>query len=256
MSFFGKDGLQICERRIRSELMGKYLAEFTGCLIFLLGGYSYMCNISLKKTLVGTLNYIELVFAWSLAVGFGLAVAVIMGGPAYLNPGVVFGSMILGNLPVTEGLLYLLMEFLAAGVAVLVCLIFFYNSFKASTEGGKRGIFAAYPVERKLCLNFVQEVIATFAFLFLVFVSIKVTSSALVIGVVGFASVAILSLGLNSTGFSMNAMRSVFSSIWYAILPIPNKNDKVDWQYQLIVNFVGSSVGGILAVFVTSLIKV
>lgn len=39
-----------------------------------------MCNISLKKTLVSTLNYIELVFAWSLAVGFGLVTAVIMRG--------------------------------------------------------------------------------------------------------------------------------------------------------------------------------
>lgn len=58
----------------------KYLAEFVGSLVFLLGGYAYMCNISLKKTLVSTLNYIELVFAWSLAVGFGLATAVIMRG--------------------------------------------------------------------------------------------------------------------------------------------------------------------------------
>lgn len=59
----------------------------------------------------------------------------------------------------------------------------------------------------------------------------------------------ILSLTVNSTGFSMNAMRSVFSSIWFAILPMPNKDgEKVDWAYQLIVNLVGSSVGGILAV--------
>ena len=53
----------------------------------------------------------------------------------------------------------------------------------------------------------------------------------------------------------MNAMRSVFSSIWFALLPIPNKNgEKVDWTYQLIVNLVGSSIGGILAVIATSVI--
>ena len=46
-----------------------YLAEYAG-------GYAYMCNINLKKTLVSKLNYIELVFAWSLAVGFGLTVSV------------------------------------------------------------------------------------------------------------------------------------------------------------------------------------
>lgn len=33
-----------------------YISEFVGSLIFLLGGYAYMCNISLKKTLVATLN--------------------------------------------------------------------------------------------------------------------------------------------------------------------------------------------------------
>lgn len=234
-----------------------YVAEFAGSLVFLLGGYAYMCNVTLKKTLVSTLNYVELVIAWSLAVGLGLTTAVIMGGPAYLNPGVVFGNIIVGNLPVVDALIYLLMEFLAAGVAEIVCLIFFLDSFKASKGVAKRGIFSAYPVEKNLWLNFVQEILATFAFLFLVFTCLKATSgdsAALQIGVVGFAAVAILALTLNSTGFSMNAMRSVFSSVWFAILPFPNKDgEKVDWSYQLIVNLVGSSIGGILAVIVTGL---
>jgi len=235
----------------------KFLAEFCGSLVFLLGGYAYMCNVSLKKTLVGTLNYIELVVAWSLAVGLGLTVAVIMGGPAYLNPGVVFGQIICADLSIKDALIYLLMEFLAAGVAEACCLVFFFDSFKASGDAPKRGIFSAYPVEKNIPLNFVQEVMATFAFLFLVFTCLKATAgstAALQIGVIGFASVAILSLTLNSTGFSMNAMRSVFSSIWFAIIPFPNKNgEKVDWSYQLIVNLVGSSIGGILAVWATSL---
>ena len=98
-----------------------YFAEFVGSLIFLLGGYAYMCNVSLKKTLVSSLNYIELVVAWSLAVGFGLAIAVIMGGPAYLNPGVVLGNLIYNGLGITDALMYLLMEFLAAGAAMLIC---------------------------------------------------------------------------------------------------------------------------------------
>ena len=234
-----------------------YLAEFVGSLVFLLGGYAYMCNITLKKTLVSSLNYVELVIAWSLAVGLGLTTAVIMGGPAYLNPGVVFGNLIMGNLGVVDGLKYLLMEFLAAGCAEIVCLIFFFDSFKASKDVSKRGIFSAYPVEKNMKLNFVQEILATFAFLFLVFTCLKATNgatAALQIGVIGFAAVAILALTLNSTGFSMNAMRSVFSSIWFAIIPFPNKDgEKVDWPYQLIVNLVGSSIGGILAVYATSL---
>lgn len=239
-----------------------YLSEFIGCFIFLAGGYAYMCNISLKKTLVSTLNYIELVFAWSLAVGFGLAAATIMGGPAYLNPGVIFGSIICNGLGIGEAVVYLLMEFLAAGAAVLVCMIFFWNSFKASGDAPKRGIFSAYPVEKNLPLNFIQELIATFYFLFIVFMCIagvsdlKAGNQSLVIGAVGFGAVAFLALTFNSTGFSMNALRSVFSSVWFAVLPIPNKGEeKVDWTYQLIVNLAGSSIGGILAVIATSYLK-
>ncbi len=239
-----------------------YLSEFIGSFIFLAGGYAYMCNISLKKTLVSTLNYIELVFAWSLAVGFGLAAAVIMGGPAYLNPGVIFGSIIYNGLGIGEAVVYLLMEFLAAGAAVLVCMVFFWDSFKASGDAPKRGIFSAYPVEKNLPLNFIQELIATFYFLFIVFMCIagvsdlKAGNQSLIIGAVGFGAVAFLALTFNSTGFSMNAMRSVFSSVWFAVLPIPNKGEeKVDWTYQLIVNLAGSSIGGILAVIATSYLK-
>lgn len=237
-----------------------YLAEFVGSLIFLLGGYAYMCNCSLKKTLVGKLTYIDLVVAWSLAVGFGLAVAFIMGGPAYLNPGVVLGNMIWNGLGIVEGLIYILMEFLAAGAAVLICMIFFWDSFKESKDVPKRGIFSAYPVSKNMVLNFIQEFLATFFFLFLVFMAIALidysATGALVLGLVGFGAVALLALSLNSTGFSMNAMRSFFSSVWFAILPIPNKNgEKVDWAYQLVVNLLGSSLGGIVAVIVTTLIK-
>ena len=221
-----------------------------------------MCNITLKKTLVSTLNYIELVFAWSLAVGFGLAVSAIMGGPAYLNPGVIIGNIIWNGLGIKDALIYILMEFLAAGVAVVICWVFFYDAFKASKDISKRGIFAAYPVEKNIPLNFLQEVIATFVFLFIVFVSIAgitattANNQSLIIGAVGFSAVALLALTLNSTGFSMNAMRSVFSSIWYAILPITGKNDeKVDWQYQIIVNFLGSTIGAVLAVIASTLVK-
>ncbi len=236
-----------------------FLSEYIGSLVFLLGGYAYMCNISLKKTLVSTLNYIELVVAWALAVGFGLACSVGMGGPGYLNPGAVLGNVIWNGLSVSDACLYILMEFLAAGTAVFLCMIFFWDSFKASKEESKRGIFSAYPVEKNIPLNFVQEVLATFLFLFLVLLcvtSLPGTSTALVVGAVGMAAVALLALSLNSTGFSMNAMRSFFSSIWFAILPIPNKNgEKVDWGYQLIVNFLGSTIGGILAVIAVSCIQ-
>lgn len=85
---------------------------------------------------------------------------------------------------------------------------------------------------------------------------LKAGNQSLIIGLVGFGAVALFALSFNSTGFSMNAMRSVFSSVWFALLPIPNKGDeKVDWNYQLVVNLIGSSIGGILAVIATTYLK-
>ena len=233
-----------------------YLAEFAGCFIFLTCGYAYTCNITLKKTLIPALNYIELVAAWSLAVGFGLAVSSVMGGHAFLNPGVVFGNMILGSIGIAEGLLHLLAEFLATGAAMLMCIVFFWDSFKASPDVPKRGIFSAYPVERNIPLNLVQELLATFFFMFVLFISLTFVTEPLVMGLVGFGAVELLGLSFNSTGFSMNAMRSVFSSVWFVILPFPNKNgEKVDWVYQLVVNLAGSTVGGVLAVITAACVK-
>jgi len=102
-----------------------YFSEFAGSFILLLTGYAYMCNISLKKTLVPVRNYIELAAAWSLAVGFGMVIAAIMGGPAYLNPGVVLGNVICNGLEIEQAVIYWLMEFLAAGGAVFICMILF-----------------------------------------------------------------------------------------------------------------------------------
>lgn len=77
--------------------------------------------------------------------------------------------------------------------------------------------------------------------------------NVIVIGIVGFAAAALLSLSLNSTGFSMNVMCSVFSSVWFMLLLVSNKySGKVDWSYRLIMNFIGSSIGGILSVIATT----
>ena len=167
-----------------------YLSEFVGSLIFLLGGYTYMSNICLKKTQVSKLNYVELSTAWSLAVGFGLCLAVVLGGPALLNPGVVVGQLLIGGITAEEAAKFLLMEFLAAGAAVALTVVNFYDSFKASTGMSKRGIFSAYPVEKNMPLNFIQEVCATFTFLFLVLGGVRATdgkTAALQIGAIGIA---------------------------------------------------------------------
>ena len=124
-----------------------YFSEFVGSLIFLLGGYGYMCNVSLKKTLVSSLNYIELVFAWSLAVGFGLCVAVIMGGPAYLNPGVVFGEA-----SARATLLYIFLWSLSRRGRLCFCVWFSSGILSRNRKTLRKEVFSRLIPYRKICL--------------------------------------------------------------------------------------------------------
>ncbi len=52
-------------------------------------------------------------------------------------------------------------------------MVLFWDSFKASKDTPRRGIFPAYPVEKNIPLNLVQEFIAIFAFLFPVLGTVK-----------------------------------------------------------------------------------
>ena len=68
--------------------MELFISELVGSLVFLLGGYTYMSNVTLKNTQLPGLKWVDLSFAWSLAVGFGLAISCIMPqGMGLLNPG-------------------------------------------------------------------------------------------------------------------------------------------------------------------------
>lgn len=237
-----------------------FLSELVGCIIFLAGGFAYGAQTTLKDTFVKKFNTLECAFAWGASLALGVAVAGLMGGPAALNPAVALGLLIMGAASGAQFGLLLLAEFLGAGAAVLIVWLFFFQNFKDTTEGSKRGIFAAYPIKKNLWFNFAQEFMASCMFIYILFMGL--TNSAFVnqqstAGTALFTLVCIIWIAFtySNTGFSMNPMRSVFSSVWYAILPIQNKNDKVDWQYQLVVNVCGSTLGMVLGVVLALLTR-
>lgn len=242
-----------------------YLSELVGSFIFLAGGFAYGANTSLKKTFLGKFNPVTCAFAWGTSLAFGVAIAIAMGGPACLNPAVALGLLITRDMTGAQFGMILLMEFIAAGLAVLFTWMFYYKNFKETTEGSKRGIFAAYPVEYDLWVNFAQEIMCSVIFIFILFMTLynNLPDNIPGLGQVGIAGNSLVTLftiiwiayTYSSTGFSMNPMRSVFSSIWYAIFPIANKNDKVDWKYQIIVNVFGSTIGMVIGVVLAQLVK-
>lgn len=240
--------------------MQYYIAEFIGCFLFVGAGYAYMASTNLKGTLVNKFEFLPCFLVWGLGLGSGVAVAMKFGSPACLNPAVALGKFLVGSLTIQQMLGLWLAEFLGAGFSVFLVMIFFWDNFKMSPDVPKAGFFAAKATTRHIPMNFLQEIIASATFTSLLFVGLlgaDASTSAGHIQVVlaGLASLLWVGFSYSATGFSMNPMRSFFSSIWYTILPIPEKHDKVDWQYQFIVNVCGSTIGCIIAVLVEVLAK-
>lgn len=265
IGFFVLIGVWLLWVHLGKENHMYYLSELIGSIIFLAGGYAYGAQTTLKDTFVKKFNALECALAWGVSLALGIAVATAMGGPAALNPAVLLGLIITGQITGVQFWMLLLMEFLAAGIAVLIVWIFFFENFKDTTEGSKRGIFAAYPVKMNIPVNFLQEAMASCMFIFILFLGLSHSASNLAgpIGALGINSSIVVTVACiiwiaftySNTGWSMNPMRSFFSSVWYAILPIQNKNDKVDWKYQSIVNICGSTVGMIIGVVLAWLVK-
>lgn len=237
-----------------------YISEFLGCFLFVGAGYAYMASTNLKGTLVNKFEFLPCFLVWGIGLGSGVMVALKLGGPACLNSAVTLGKLIAGQLTLTQAFGLWIAEFLGAGFSVFLVMIFFWDNFKMSPDVPKSGFFAAKATTRHLPLNFLQEIIASATFTSLLFIGLlgadaSTTTGQISITLTGLASLLWVGFSYSATGFSMNPMRSVFSSIWYTILPIPNKIDKVDWQYQLIVNLIGSTIGCIIAVYVEIAVK-
>ena len=142
---------------------------------------------------------------------------------------------------------YLLGQFLGAFVGAVLVIIQFYPQFKATPneeEGNNVGIFATRPAINNPIFNFFSEVIATFAFIFILLnlgnftQGLKPFIVGMVIAVVGTC------LG-TTTGFALNPARDWSPRLAYTILPIPNKGVS-EWWYAW-VPMCGPIVGGLLA---------
>lgn len=237
-----------------------YFAEFIGCFLFVGAGYAYMASVNLKGTLVNKFEFLPCFLVWGIGLGSGVSVAIKLGSPACLNPAVALGKCLIGAISVQQMLGLWLAEFLGAGFSVALVMIFFWDNFKMSPDVPKAGFFSAKATTVHLPMNFVQEIIASATFTSLLFIGLLNASVTTGLGMLDVTMTGLLSLlwvgfSYSATGFSMNPMRSFFSSIWFTILPIPEKHDKVDWKYQIIVNMFGSTIGCIIAVLIEAWVK-
>lgn len=227
--------------------MNGFLGEFLGTMVLILLGAGTGAGINLNKTYAKGANWLFVCISWGLAVAMGVYVSGAFGADGHLNPAVTIPYAIFGLFPWSKVLPYLCGQFLGAFVGAAIVIIHFYPHFKASeneSAGNSVGIFATQPAIDAPLSNFLSEVIATFAFVFVLLnlgdftQGLKPFIAGTVITVIG------TSLG-TTTGFAINPARDWGPRLAYTLLPVPNGGSG-KWGYAW-VPMVGPLVGGLIA---------
>ena len=76
--------------------MSELLGEFFGTMVMVALGVGTGAAVNLKKSYAKNANWFYIIFAWGLAVTFGVYVAANFGSKAHLNPAVTLGMAVGG----------------------------------------------------------------------------------------------------------------------------------------------------------------
>ena len=221
--------------------MSTFLAELVGTAILILLGDGVVAGCLLSKSKAENAGWIVITLAWGLAVTMGIyAVGSISG--AHLNPAVTLAMAVIGNLPWSAVVPYIVAQIIGA---TLVWLVYLPHWSETDDQGKKLGIFATGPAIYSPAANFLTEVIGTFVLLFgILFIGRNEIAPGLAPVAVGLLIVVIgMSLG-GPTGYAINPARDLGPRIAHAVLPITGKGDS-QWNYAW-VPVLGPLVGGVL----------
>lgn len=227
--------------------MNTFLAELVGTMFLILLGDGVVAAVVLNKSKAENSGWMVITTGWAMAVAMGVYIAGRISG-GHINPAVTLGLAMVGKFPWHDVPKYLAAQFLGAFLgAVIVWLAYLAHWPVTPDEGKKLVVFSTAPAIRRLGLNLLTEIIATFALMFGVLAIIANTGtlqSGLAPLLIGFLVWALgLSLG-GPTGFAMNPARDLAPRLAHALLPIPGKGGS-DWGYAW-VPIVGPVIGGLL----------
>lgn len=231
--------------------MSPFVAEVVGTALLVLLGDGVVAAVVLNKSKAQNSGWMVITTGWALAVAMGVyAVGRISG--AHLNPAITLGLAAIGKFPWRAVPSYMTAQFLGAFLgAVIVWVTYLAHWPVTEDSSAKLAVFSTAPAIRRLPMNLVTEIIATFVLMFGV-LAILANASPLQSGLspllVGFLVWSIgLSLGA-PTGYAMNPARDLGPRLAHALLPIPGKRDS-DWGYSW-VPIAGPVIGGFLGALV------
>jgi glycerol uptake facilitator protein len=216
-------------------------------MFLVLLGDGVVAAVVLSKSKAENSGWMVITTGWAMAVAIAVyVVGRISGG--HINPAVTLGLAVTHQFPWHDVPKYLAGQFLGAFLgAVVVWLAYLAHWPETADPGKKLVVFSTAPAIRKLHLNLLTEIIATFVLMFGVLAIVANTAPAksgltpLLIGLLVWA----LGLSLGApTGFAMNPARDFAPRLAHALLPIPGKGAS-DWGYAW-VPIVGPVIGGVL----------
>lgn len=212
--------------------MNSFWAELVGTMFLIVLGDGVVAAVVLTKSKAENSGWIVITTGWALAVAIGVyASARISGG--HINPAVTLGLAAIGKFPWHDVPKYLAAQFIGAFLGAIVVWLAYLAHWPVTEDAGKKlVVFSTAPAIRRLGLNLLTEIIATFVLMFGVLAIIANAApmqSGLGPLLIGFLIWALgLSLG-GPTGFAMNPARDFAPRLAHALLPIPGKGGS-DWD--------------------------
>ncbi|WP_405133219.1 MIP/aquaporin family protein [Nocardia sp. NBC_01388] len=202
-----------------------FISEALGTGVLILLGAGVVANVLLAKSKGFDGGWLLISFGWGLGVFAGVYVAYKTGG--HLNPAVTIGNLFSGadeyapGVPVnfTNTVAYLTGQLLGAFLGACAAFAAYKRHFDEETDEAKKlAVFATGPAIRSYRWNFLTEVIATFALVFVI-LAFGHTPSGL-----GPLAAALLVVGIGAslggpTGYAINPARDLGPRIAYALLP-------------------------------------
>lgn len=240
--------------------MSPFLAELLGTMLLILMGGGVVANVCLSKTKGNGAGWIAITTAWALGVFIGVVVAGPYSG-AHLNPAVSIGLAIGGTFPWCDVCTYIAGQMIGAALGALLVWLVYKDHFNTTDDpDAELGVFCTSPAIKDYPINFLGEMIGTFALMFVVFFITDgeltyESNSTLPIGLgsVGAIPVAFtvwvigLSLG-GTTGYAINPARDLAPRFIHFILPIKGKGSS-HWEYAwvpVLGPIAGAAIAGML----------
>jgi glycerol uptake facilitator protein len=227
--------------------MNSFMAELVGTMFLVIFGDGVVAAVLLSKTKAENSGWMVITTGWAMAVAMAVYIAGRISG-GHINPAVTLAFAVIGKFPWSEVPKYLAAQFLGAFLgAVVVWMAYLAHWPETEDQGKKLGVFSTSPAIRRLPMNLVTEIIATFVLMFgvlAIVANVAPMQSGLTPLLIGFLIWGIgLSLGA-PTGYATNPARDLAPRLAHALLPIAGKGGS-DWGYAW-VPVIGPLIGGVL----------